>query len=82
MLCSDEEKDLIEKLLKNYNSHARPVAKESSQLKLEIILTLKQIINLDVRKQILKTKLWMEYYWKDKSLVWKPVSHIKFIISN
>ena len=71
---SDEENILINKLLENYNPFARPVVNDSSQLNLEIILTLKQIINLDVRKQILKTKLWLEYYWKDKNLVWKPVS--------
>ena len=71
---SDEEAALINKLLENYNPFARPVVNDSSQLNLEIILTLKQIINLDVRKQILKTKLWLEYYWKDKNLVWKPVS--------
>ena len=70
---SDQETDLIHKLLVKYNPHARPVSNASSQLNLEIILTLKQIINLDVRKQILKTKLWLEYYWKDRNLVWKPV---------
>ena len=72
--CSEKETTLINMLLKNYNPFARPVVNDSSQLDLEIILTLKQIINLDVRKQILKTKLWLEYYWKDKKLVWKPVS--------
>ena len=72
--CSDKETALINKLLKNYNPFARPVLNDSSQLDLEIILTLKQIINLDVRKQVLKTKLWLEYYWKDTNLVWKPVS--------
>ena len=76
VLTSDEERNLISKLLENYNPSARPVVNETSQLNLEIILTLKQIINLDVRKQILKTKLWLEYYWKDKNLVWRPVSHI------
>ena len=70
---SDQETDLIHKLLEKYNPHARPVSNASSKLNLEIILTLKQIINLDVRKQILKTKLWLEYYWKDRNLVWKPV---------
>ena len=72
--CSDKETALINKLLRNYNPFARPVLNDSSQLDLEIILTLKQIINLDVRKQVLKTKLWLEYYWKDTKLVWKPVS--------
>ena len=71
--CSDKETALINKLLKNYNPFARPVVNDSYQLDLEIILTLKQIINLDVRKQVLKTKLWLEYYWKDTNLVWKPV---------
>ena len=71
---SDKETALINRLLHNYNPFARPVVNDSSTLNLEIILTLKQIINLDVRKQVLKTKLWLEYYWKDKNLVWNPVS--------
>ena len=75
VLGSDQETDLITKLLTNYNPYARPVRGASSQVNLEMILTLKQIVNLDVRKQILKTKLWLEYYWKDKNLVWKPVSY-------
>ena len=70
--CSDKETTLINKLLKNYNPFARPVVNDSLQLDLEIILTLKQIINLDVRKQILKTKLWLEYYWKDTNMACHP----------
>ena len=80
---SDKETALINRLLHNYNPFARPVVNDSSTLNLEIILTLKQIINLDVRKQVLKTKLWLEYYWKDKNLIWNPVSlSLYFIFIN
>ena len=34
---SDQETDLIHKLLEKYNPHARPVSNASSQLNLEII---------------------------------------------
>ena len=74
MFSSDKESDLIEKLLQNYNTYSRPVANPSSQLNLQLKLTLKKIIDLDVRNQILKTKLWLEYYWKDENLIWEPVS--------
>ena len=77
---SDKETALINRLLHNYNPFARPVVNDSSTLNLEIILTLKQIINLDVRKQVLKTKLWLEYYWKDKNLVWNPVSLFFYLV--
>ena len=74
VFSSEKESELIEKLLKNYNPHSRPVANPSFQLDLDLKLTLKQIIDLDVRNQILKTKLWLEYYWKDEKLIWEPVS--------
>ena len=72
--CSKHEKDLIKSLLKDYEPDARPVSNASLPLAVEIKLTLKQIIDLDERNQILKTNIWLEYYWIDSNLVWKPVS--------
>ena len=74
--CSDDESRLIDTLLnKNkYQPYSRPVANASTPLLLNITLTLKQIIDLDERNQLLKTNLWLEYYWFDSKLVWNPVS--------
>ena len=72
--CSNNETSLINTLLRTYQPYSRPVANPRSTLSLNITLTLKQIIDLDERNQLLKTNLWLEYYWFDDKLQWKPVS--------
>ena len=70
--CSDHETNLINDLLRNYQKYSRPVSNPSSTLPLDTTLTLKQIIDLDERNQLFKTNLWLEYYWVDEKLTWKP----------
>ena len=41
---------------------------------LKIKVTLTKIVDLDEKFQILKTNVWIEYYWDDKNLMWNPVS--------
>ena len=74
-ICSDQETKLINELLSNYQRYTRPVSDPIFPLNLNITLTLKQIIDLDERNQLLKTNLWLEYYWYDDKLRWKTVSH-------
>ena len=81
VFCSDNETSLINKLLRKYQRYSRPVADPSSSLSLNITLTLKHIIDLDERNQLLQTNLWLDYYWFDDKLQWKPVS-IKYIHSS
>ena len=71
--CSDLESNLINRLLWNYQKYARPVSDPNLPLNLNITLTLKQIIDLDERNQLLKTNLWLEYYWYDDKLKWETV---------
>ena len=71
-VSSDYETHLINHLLKGYEKHSRPVASPNLPLSLNITLTLKQIIDLDERNQLLKTNLWLEYYWFDEKLHWNP----------
>ena len=78
--CSLKEKELIQNLLRDYEPYARPVADASMPLELEIKVTLKQIVDLDERNQILKTNVWIEYYWTDTKLMWNPVS--SFLLRN
>ena len=72
--CSKDEQVLMRRLMREYRAYVRPVSNASLPLTVEIQLRLKQIVNLDVRNQILKTNLWLDYYWKDSNLVWNPVS--------
>ena len=72
--CSEDEKRLMKHLREGYERDDRPVNDASLPLTVEIQLKLKQIVDLDVRNQILKTNLWLDYYWNDPTLVWNPVS--------
>ena len=74
-VCSDSETNLINHLLRDYQKLSRPVANPNLPLSLNITLTLRQIIDLDERNQLLKTNLWLEYYWFDDKLKWNPVSN-------
>ena len=71
--CSHSEKTLVRKLLRDYEPLARPVNDSRMPVLLTIIVTLKQIVDLDERNQILKTNIWLEYYWNDTNLTWDPV---------
>ena len=75
VVCSDAETNLINNLLRDYQKFSRPVANPNLPLSLNITLTLKQIIDLDERNQLLKTNLWLEYYWFDDKLKWNPVRY-------
>ena len=81
--CSVSEKTLVRTLLEDYEPLARPVNDSRIPVTLAIIVTLKQIVDLDERNQILKTNIWLEYYWNDTNLTWNPVhSNLNDIISN
>ena len=71
--CSESEKNLVRSLLKDYEPFARPVSDSRMPVTLAIVVTLKQIVDLDERNQMLKTNIWLEYYWKDTHLTWIPV---------
>ena len=75
VVSSDAETNLINHLLHDYQKFSRPVANPNLPLSLNITLTLMQIIDLDERNQLLKTNLWLEYYWFDDKLKWNPVSN-------
>ena len=72
--CSKDEQLSMANLLEGYRTDVRPVANASLPVPFRIQLKLKQIVDLDVRNQILKTNLWLDYYWKDDNLFWNPVS--------
>ena len=72
--CSDNETALINKVLGKYQRYSRPVSDPRSTLFLNITVKLKQLIDWNVKDQIVTTNLWLEYYWFDDKLQWKPVS--------
>ena len=70
--ASANEKRLIKDLFRDYEKLERPVANESIALVLKHGLTLRQIIDVDIEKQILTSNIWQSFEWTDENLKWDP----------
>ena len=69
---SPDEKRLIRALLQDYERRERPVANESDPVNVKHGLSLQQIIELDLEKQILTSNIWQNIEWTDSNLKWNP----------
>ncbi|XP_045029496.1 acetylcholine receptor subunit alpha-like isoform X1 [Daphnia magna] len=67
-----DAKRLYDDLLSNYNKIVRPVVNNSDVLTVRIKLKLSQLIDLNLKNQIMTTNLWVEQYWYDYKLQWEP----------
>ncbi|XP_075874799.1 neuronal acetylcholine receptor subunit alpha-7-like isoform X4 [Nelusetta ayraudi] len=66
-----------------YNSMVRPVANESESISVKFGVTLRQIIDVDEKNQILTTNMWLNLQWTDYQLQWNVadypgVSNLRF----
>ena len=59
-------------LLKDYERRERPVANESDPVNVNHGLSLQQIVELDLKKQILTSNIWQNFEWTDVNLKWNP----------
>ncbi|XP_069948239.1 acetylcholine receptor subunit alpha-like isoform X1 [Cherax quadricarinatus] len=78
-LCPEEgacgnpdAKRLYDDLLSNYNKLVRPVINVSDPLVVKIKLKLSQLIDVNLKNQIMTTNLWVEQFWYDYKLKWDP----------
>ena len=69
---SPDEKRLIRALLQDYERRERPVANESDPVNVKHGLSLQQIVELDLEKQILTSNIWQNIEWTDSNLKWNP----------
>ncbi|XP_031631661.1 acetylcholine receptor subunit alpha-like isoform X1 [Contarinia nasturtii] len=67
-----DAKRLYDDLLSNYNKLVRPVVNTSDVLKVSIKLKLSQLIDVNLKNQIMTTNLWVEQSWFDYKLRWEP----------
>jgi nicotinic acetylcholine receptor len=67
-----DAKRLYDDLLSNYNKLVRPVENTSDHLTVRIKLKLSQLIDVNLKNQIMTTNLWVEQYWYDYKLQWDP----------
>jgi len=67
-----DAKRLYDDLLSNYNKLVRPVQNTTDPLTVRIKLKLSQLIDVNLKNQIMTTNLWVEQFWRDYKLKWDP----------
>ncbi|XP_065362718.1 acetylcholine receptor subunit alpha-like [Calliphora vicina] len=67
-----DAKRLYDDLLSNYNKLVRPVVNVTDALTVRIKLKLSQLIDVNLKNQIMTTNLWVEQSWYDYKLQWEP----------
>lgn len=73
VICGNPDaKRLYDDLLSNYNKLVRPVVNVSDALTVKIKLKLSQLIDVNLKNQIMTTNLWVEQSWYDYKLKWEP----------
>jgi len=65
-------KRLYDDLLSNYNRLIRPVNNDSDTLTVKLGLKLSQLIDVDLKNQVMTTNVWVEQKWLDYKLRWDP----------
>merc|ERR1712037_1008549 len=78
--CSDavvtmgnpDAKRLYDDLLSNYNKLVRPVVNVTDAVMVRLKLKLSQLIDVNLRNQIMTTNLWVEQFWYDYKMRWDP----------
>ncbi|XP_072381370.1 acetylcholine receptor subunit alpha-like 2 [Diabrotica undecimpunctata] len=71
-LCNPDAKRLYDDLLSNYNRLIRPVSNNTDTVLVKLGLRLSQLIELNLKDQILTTNVWLEHEWQDHKFMWDP----------
>merc|ERR1719499_3024700 len=67
-----DAKRLYDDLLSNYNKLVRPVVNVTDAVTVRLKLKLSQLIDVNLRNQIMTTNLWVEQFWYDYKMRWDP----------
>ncbi|KAK4011882.1 acetylcholine receptor subunit alpha-like 1 [Daphnia magna] len=70
--ADQDAKRLYEDLLTDYNRLIRPVGNNSDRLTVKLGLKLSQLIDVNLKNQIMTTNMWVEQEWFDYKLKWDP----------
>ncbi|KPJ14441.1 Acetylcholine receptor subunit alpha-like 2 [Papilio machaon] len=70
--ANPDAKRLYDDLLSNYNRLIRPVDKNNNTVLVKLGLRLSQLIDLNLKDQILTTNVWLEHEWEDHKFKWDP----------
>ncbi|VVD03361.1 unnamed protein product [Leptidea sinapis] len=74
-LGNPDAKRLYDDLLSNYNRLIRPVDKNNNTVLVKLGLRLSQLIDLNLKDQILTTNVWLEHEWEDHKFKWDPLEY-------
>ncbi|XP_050439466.1 acetylcholine receptor subunit alpha-L1-like [Adelges cooleyi] len=74
-LCNPDAKRLYDDLLSNYNRLVRPVSNNTDTVLVKLGLRLSQLIELNLKDQILTTNVWLEHEWVDHKFRWNPLQY-------
>ncbi|XP_047139412.1 neuronal acetylcholine receptor subunit alpha-2 isoform X1 [Hydra vulgaris] len=72
---SRDEERLLDDLFKTYNPAARPVLDDSESVNVTFGLTLRQIIDVHEKIQILVISAWIRQKWRNPILTWDPTKY-------
>jgi len=65
-------KRLYDDLLHDYNRLIRPVPNFTETLTVKLGLKLSQLIDVDLKNQVMTTNVWVDQKWNDYKLKWNP----------
>ncbi|KAL4622741.1 neuronal acetylcholine receptor subunit alpha-7-like [Arapaima gigas] len=74
-LQGTHQRRLYKDLLMNYNPLERPVFNDSDSLTVHFRLSLKQIMDLDEKNQVLTSNILLQLYWTDFYLQWNTTEY-------
>ncbi|KAM8894982.1 neuronal acetylcholine receptor subunit alpha-7a [Spinachia spinachia] len=82
-LQGPDQRRLYKDLMENYNPLERPVSNDSQNLTVALGLSFMQIMDVDEKKQILTTNVWLQMLWDDSYLQWNSsdypgVTNVRF----
>ncbi|CAG0879450.1 unnamed protein product [Cyprideis torosa] len=72
VLGSLQAKRLYDDLLSTYNRLIRPVGNNTDVLTVKMGLKLSQLIDVNLKNQIVTTNVWVEQEWNDYKMAWDP----------
>ncbi|KAI1301176.1 Acetylcholine receptor subunit alpha-like 1 [Halotydeus destructor] len=67
-----DAKRLYDDLMSGYNRLIRPVGNSSDKLTVKMSLKLSQLIDVNIKDQIMATNMWVQQEWSDNKLKWDP----------
>nr|AAL90236.1 GH09870p [Drosophila melanogaster] len=70
--ANPDTKRLYDDLLSNYNRLIRPVVNNTETLTVWLGLKLSQLIEVNLKNQVMTTNLWVKQRWFDYKLRWDP----------